>query len=211
MSKKFIITGTGTGIGKTLTSAMLMLGLDADYWKPLQSGYGQSGTETDTNTLKKLTQLPASRFHNEAYAFEMPASPHIAAESEGRAVDIAKLKPPHTPRTLLIEGAGGLMVPVTRTVLMIDVFKQMNAPVILCARTELGTINHTLLSVQALKVHGIPLHGIIFLGPENNDTIKTIIDFSMGKLLGHIPTLPEISADTLLDTFNSNFNRGDFE
>lgn len=205
MSKKFIITGTGTGIGKTLTSAMLMLGLDADYWKPVQSG-----TETDTNTLRKLTALPANRFHNEVYSFEMPASPHIAAESEGRVIDIAKLKPPHTPRTLLIEGAGGLMVPVTRTVLMIDVFKQMNAPVILCTRTELGTINHTLLSVQALKVHGIPLHGIIFLGPENKDTIKTIIDFSMAKLLGHIPVLKEISAASLTELFNSNFNKSDF-
>lgn len=210
MSRQFIITGTGTGIGKTLTSAMLMLGLEADYWKPLQSG-----TPTDTNTLRQLTNLPANRFHDETYRFELPASPHIAAESEGRNIDISNLKPPQTTRTLLIEGAGGLMVPVTRTVLMIDVFKQMNAPVILCTRTELGTINHTLLSVQALKVHGIPLHGIIFLGEENKDTMKTIIDFSMikssgAKRLGHIPVLPEISAASLLATFNSNFDKSDF-
>lgn len=205
MSKQFIITGTGTGIGKTLTSAMLVLGLEADYWKPIQSG-----TPTDANTVRELTNLPANRFHDEVYRFEMPASPHIAAESEGRVVDISRLKPPHTSRTLLIEGAGGLMVPVTRTVLMIDVFKQMNAPVILCARTELGTINHTLLSVQALKVQGIPLHGIIFSGPENKDTMKTIIDFSMSKLLGHIPPLDDISAANLLDIFNSNFDRSDF-
>lgn len=205
MSKQFVITGTGTNIGKTLSSAMLMLGLEADYWKPIQSG-----APTDTNTLRKLTNLPANRFHDEAYRFDMPASPHIAAESEGRVIDISRLKPPQTARTLLIEGAGGLMVPVTRTVLMIDVFKQMNAPVILCARTELGTINHTLLSVQALKVHGIPLHGIIFLGEDNKDTMRTIIDFSMAKLLGHIPPLADISADSLLNIFNTNFNKSDF-
>ncbi len=203
---KYIISGTGTGIGKTLTSAMLMLGLEADYWKPLQSG-----TPTDSNTVRQLTNLPANRFHDETYRFDMPASPHIAAEREGRNIDISRLKPPQTTRTLLIEGAGGLMVPVTRTVLMIDVFKQMNAPVIICARTELGTINHTLLSVQALKVHGIPLHGIVFLGEDNEDTMKTIIDFSMAKKLGHIPVLPEISAPSLLATFNANFNKSDYE
>jgi dethiobiotin synthetase len=205
MSKQFIITGTGTGIGKTLTSGMLMLGLDADYWKPLQSG-----EETDTHYLRQVTNLPAPRFHKEAYAFKMPASPHIAAESEGITIDLNRLKPPQTQRNLLIEGAGGLMVPVTRSLLMIDLFKTFAAPIILCARTELGTINHTLLSVEALAHRRIPLHGIIFLGPENKDTIKTIIDFSKAKLLGHIPVLSEISAATLTATFNSNFKKGDF-
>jgi dethiobiotin synthetase len=205
MSKRFIITGTGTDVGKTLTSAILMLGLDADYWKPMQSG-----SPKDSDTVRELTQLPQSRFHHESYYFKTPASPHIAAEIDGTEIDIAQLKPPQTPRTLLIEGAGGLMVPVTRRTLLIDVFKQFAAPVILCARTELGTINHTLLSVEALHQRNIPLHGIIFLGPEKTDTMKTIIDFSKAKQLGYIPELSDLSHSTLVNVFKSQFQSSDF-
>lgn len=205
MSKQFIITGTGTGIGKTLASATLMLGLDTDYWKPLQSG-----TPTDTDTVKSLTALPASRFHPECHSFKHPLSPHIAAELEGISIDIAGIKPPTTPRTLLIEGAGGLMVPITRSVLIIDLFKSLGAPVILCARTELGTINHTLLSVEALRTRGIPLHGIVFIGPEMKDTQTTILAFTKAKQLGHIPLLETISPNILKQIFDSHFNKADF-
>ncbi len=205
MSQQFIITGTGTGIGKTLAAAILMLGLDADYWKPLQSG-----TPTDTDTVKALTALPASRFHKESYVFKQPLSPHIAAEMEGITIDVANIKAPPTPRSLLVEGAGGLMVPVTRSLLMIDLFKSLGAPVILCARTELGTINHTLLSVEALRARGIPLHGLIFLGPEMKNTRKTILDFTKARMLGHIPVLAEQTPLALKNTFDTAFNKNDF-
>lgn len=205
MIQKFIITGTGTGIGKTLASAILMLGLEADYWKPLQSGM-----PTDTNTVKALTGLSSQRLHKESYVFKNAQSPHIAAEMEGITIDIANIKAPETPRTLLIEGAGGLMVPVTRNLLMIDLFKSLNAPVILCARTELGTINHTLLSVEALRARGIPLHGLIFIGPEMRDTTQTILDFTKAKLLGHIPVLAEQSPSALKNSFDTAFNKNDF-
>jgi dethiobiotin synthetase len=205
MSKQFIITGTGTDVGKTLASAILMLGLDADYWKPIQSG-----TDTDTKTLRAMTGLPAFRFHREAYCFNAPLSPHRAAEMEGIEIDTHQLKPPQTARTLIIEGAGGLMVPVTRNTLMIDVFKTMALPVILCARTELGTINHTLLSIEALRARSISLHGIIFIGAENPDNIKTIFDFSGAKMLGHIPMLEHFSDANLLHIFHAHFKKCDF-
>lgn len=205
MSKQFIITGTGTGIGKTLASATLMLGLDADYWKPMQSG-----TPTDTDTIKSITGFPAARFHREAYCFKHPLSPHIAAEMDGISIDITGIKPPATIRPLLMEGAGGLMVPITRSILMIDLFKSLGAPVILCARTELGTINHTLLSVEALRTRGIPLHGIVFLGPEMKDTQTTILAFAKTRQLGHIPVLNSISPDILKQTFHTHFNKADF-
>lgn len=206
MSKQFIVTATGTDIGKTLTSAILMLGLDADYWKPIQSG-----TPTDTDTVKTITGLPGTRFHAERYRLRMPVSPHLAAQNEGITIDISQLTPPQTTRTLIIEGAGGLMVPVTRSILMIDVFRQMNIPIILCARTELGTINHTLLSVEALRSRKIHLHGIIFLGPEHPDSIKTILDFSRAPMLGHIPQLAELSAPILHDVFHARFKKDDFQ
>ncbi|NDE89653.1 MAG: dethiobiotin synthase [Alphaproteobacteria bacterium] len=205
MSKQFIITATGTDVGKTLTSAILMLGLDADYWKPIQCG-----EDTDTKTMRALTALPAYRFHPESYCFKTAASPHIAAEHEGATIDINLLKPPQTAHPLLIEGAGGLMVPVTRDTLMIDVFQRLHAPVILCARTELGTINHTLLSIEALQKRNIPLHGIIFLGPENKDTVQTILDFSKARLLGHIPLLDTFSDADLHQIFNLHFRKSDF-
>ena len=205
MTQKFIITGTGTGIGKTLASAILMLGLDADYWKPLQSG-----TPTDTDTVKALTGLPSPRFHAESYAFKNPLSPHIAAEMEGIMLDIANIKAPQTPRPLLIEGAGGLMVPITRSFLMIDLFKQLNAPIILCARTELGTINHTLLSVEALRAHEIPIQGLIFIGPDMNDTMQTILHFTKTKMLGHIPFMEDQTPAALKNLFDTAFKKTDF-
>lgn len=198
----YIISATGTDIGKTLTSALLMLGLDANYWKPVQCGEPH-----DRKTVQTLTQLPDARFHVESYVFKAPASPHTAAEIEGVVIDECRLVPPKTPRTLLIEGAGGLMVPLTRGLLMIDFFKSLNAPVILCARTELGTINHTLLSIEALKQRDIPLHGLVFLGKEHPDTMRTILDFSGARQLGHIPPLNDFSPATLRNVFDTNFRK----
>ncbi len=205
MSKKWIITATGTGVGKTLTSAILMLGLDADYWKPIQCGM-----PGDTDTVKELTALPASRFHKEAYCFIHPLSPHRAAEMEGSCMDLSLIQLPRTTRPLLIEGAGGLMVPITRSVLMIDLFGSLQASVILCARTELGTINHTLLSVEALRARGIPLQGIVFLGEDIKDTMRTILDRTSASCLGHIPVLTDTSPCALKRVFDTAFNRDAF-
>ena len=208
MTKGFIISGTDTGIGKTTVSAMLLRALDAAYWKPIQSGTVDA---TDRQTVQQLTRLPDVRFFHESFILTQPLSPHRAAELDGIKIDVEKLAPQITSRTLLIEGAGGLLVPITRKFLQIDLFRRFDLPIILCARTALGTINHTLLSVEALRARHIPIHGIIFVGDDNPDNIKTIIDFTETKNLGRLPQLEILNAATLDQAFANHFNRADFD
>ncbi|MDI7776641.1 dethiobiotin synthase [Asticcacaulis sp. EMRT-3] len=204
---RFIITGTDTGIGKTAVSAMLTLSLHADYWKPIQSG-AEDGT--DRNTVQSLTGLPDARFLPEAYILTQPLSPHRAAELDGVAIDEARLAVPPTSNPLIIEGAGGLLVPVTRQLLQIDLFKAWDAPLILCARTGLGTINHTLLSIEALRARHMPLHGLIFIGDDNTDNIRTIADTSGARVLGRLPRLERLDKDALTAAFADHFHKADF-
>lgn len=207
MSQAFIISGTDTGIGKTTVAAMLTLALQATYWKPIQSGTEDG---TDTLTVKALTGLADNHFLPEAYVLTQPLSPHRAAEIDDVTIDIAQLARPVTGTPLIIEGAGGLMVPVTRQLLQIDLFSTWDAPVILCARTGLGTINHTLLSIEALRSRKIPLHGVIFIGGDNPDNIRTIAEMSGTKVLGHMPHLPVVDRTSLMDVFAGYFQCEDF-
>lgn len=204
---KFIITGTDTDIGKTICAAMLTKALNASYWKPIQSG--MEGV-VDTRRVQKLTGLPDEHFLPESYIFSEPLSPHRAAEIDGVEIDIDSLTIPETDTPLIIEGAGGLMVPLTRKNLLINLFKKWDIPVILCARTGLGTINQTLLSLEALWARDIKVHGIVFIGEANEDNMNTILDFSNEKILGYIPHLDEINEQTLSEVFTNNFNRADF-
>jgi dethiobiotin synthetase len=214
MSNAFIITGTDTDVGKTVFSAALMLGLNRRksgsgfYWKPVQSGI-EGGV--DTRTVQKLTQLPAEQFFSERYVLSEHLSPHRAAELDGVEIDIDALDVPECAGTLLIEGAGGLMVPITRTTLGIDIFSIWDLPVILCARTGLGTINHTLLSISALRERDIKLHGIVFIGDDNPDNMRTIAEFSNARVLGRLPWLKSLNADSLSGAFDENFRAEDFE
>lgn len=208
MSIKFIITGTDTDIGKTVFAAALTQALDGAYWKPFQSGITDG---VDTRTVQKLTGLPDERFLPEAHVFTEPLSPHRAAEIDGTAIDLDLIKLPDTDRPLVIEGAGGLMVPLTRENLLINLFAEWNLPVILCARTGLGTINHTLLSLESLWARNIPVHGIAFIGEENEDNMRTIAEFSKEKVFGRLPMLDDLNVQTLRRAFDENFNRGDFE
>ncbi|MCD8562701.1 MAG: dethiobiotin synthase [Alphaproteobacteria bacterium] len=203
----FIITGTDTGIGKTVASAMLTLALEANYWKPLQSGIEGM---VDTRQVQKLTDLPDERFLPETYVLTEPLSPHRAAELDRIEIDLNRLTPPASERPLVIEGAGGLMVPLTRNNLQINLFKKWNLPVILCARTGLGTINHTLLSLEALWNRNIPLHGVLFIGEENRDNVKTIAEFSGVRVLGRLPLLEELNTASLQKAFAENFKAEDF-
>jgi dethiobiotin synthetase len=207
MSKRFIISGTDTGIGKTAVSAMLTRALDALYWKPIQSGTEDG---TDTQTVRSLTGLPADRFLPEKYILSQPLSPHRAAELDHTEIDAEDFPLPRANRTLIIEGAGGLLVPVTRQKLQIDLFATWKAPVILCARTGLGTINHTLLSVEALRSRDIPLHGLVFVGPDNADNMRTIADFAKARILGHMPHLNSINRAALQQVFTERFRSEDF-
>lgn len=216
MSNRLIITGTDTDIGKTLFSAALMLGLETarqkpHYWKPLQSGITDG---VDTKTVQDLTHLPDERFFSERYIFSEPLSPHRAAELDNTHVDMDDLrdqsKIPQCEGTLIIEGAGGLMVPITRQNLQINLFKDWKIPLVLCARSGLGTINHTLLSLEAIWERGIPLKGIVFIGEENLDNIRTIAEFSKVKILGHMPIMDEPDDTALRLMFGNNFNAQDF-
>jgi dethiobiotin synthetase len=215
MSNKCIITGTDTGIGKTVVSAMLTLALQASYWKPIQSGV-EGGV--DTKAVQKMTALPAERFFPETYVLSEPLSPHRSAELDDISIDIDSLVPPESDEPLIIEGAGGLMVPLTRKNLLINLFRKWNEseriPVILVARTGLGTINHTLLSLEALWARNIPVHGIIFVGDDDNgigeDNMRTIGEFSDVKILGRLPMLDSLDANSLTKAFVDNFDLDDF-
>lgn len=211
MSNTCIITGTDTNIGKTVVSAMLTLALGATYWKPVQAGIAGG---VDTKAVQKMTALPAERFLTESYVFTEPLSPHRAAELDNAKIDIDALNIPKIEGPLIIEGAGGLMVPLTRKNLLINLFKRWNeddyVPVILVARTGLGTINHTLLSLEALWARKIPVHGIIFVGEENADNMRTIGEFSDVKILGRLPILDSLNATSLTTAFDQNFDIEDF-
>ncbi|MDR3464479.1 MAG: dethiobiotin synthase [Xanthobacteraceae bacterium] len=207
MTRTLIVTGTDTGIGKTVFAAALAGALDGCYWKPVQSGLEE---ETDSETVARLSGLGADRILPERYRLKTPASPHFAAELDGVTIDVADLVPPPAARPLVIEGAGGLMVPLTREVLTIDVFARWGAPVVLCARTALGTINHTLLSIEAIRARGIPLAGVAFLGDENADTERTIVAFGRTRRLGRLPRLPVLTASTVRSAFAAQFSPDDF-
>ena len=208
MTRKFIVSGTDTGIGKTVVSAMLVQALRANYFKPVQAGLDE---ETDTEFVKRLSQLPEDHYLAEFYRLETPASPHLAARLDDVEIDISKLILPESNRTLIVEGAGGLMVPLTESTLLIDVIQNWQAPVILCARTELGTINHSLLSINALKQWNIPVHGVVFIGDSNLPSESIISKLGNVKHLGRLPFLNPLDSDTLSVAFAENFHLSDFE
>ncbi len=216
MTQKLIIAGTDTEIGKTSFSAALMIGLEKagkrpHYWKPIQSGIED---EVDTRTVQKLSGLPEDRFLPVRYILSEPLSPHRAAELDGIQIDADRLSDPDNIPSCddftVIELAGGLMVPITRENLQINMIKKWNIPVVLCARTGLGTINHTLLSLEALWSRNIPIKGLVFIGDENVDNIRTISELSKEKILGHFPTLPHLDDTSLRLAFSNNFNVRDF-
>jgi dethiobiotin synthase len=208
--KTLIVTGTDTGIGKTVVAAMLTLALDGFYWKPIQSGITGG---TDTQKIAALTDLPRARLLREKYLLKQPLSPHRAAELDGISLDPQTLDLPEVPpeRWLIVEGAGGVLVPVNRTTLQIALFSRWRTPVVVVARTTLGTINHTLLTLEGLKHRAIEVLGIIFVGDAMPDTERTIGEFGGVKRLGRLPLLPVINAATLRQAFDENFQRADFE
>jgi dethiobiotin synthetase len=207
VSPRVVVTGTDTGIGKTVFSAALAGALDAYYWKPVQSGLED---ETDSGTVQRLSGLAPDRILPERYRLKTPASPHLAAAIDGVTIDVASLDLPATPRPLVIEGAGGLMVPLTREVTYIDVFARWGAPLVLCARTTLGTINHTLLSIEAIRARGIPLLGVAFLGDENADSERIIVELGRTRRLGRLPKLAPLDPAALSTAFAGAFNVNDF-
>lgn len=207
MSVRIVVTGTDTGIGKTVFSAALAGALDAYYWKPVQAGLDE---ETDRDTVMRLSGLSEQRLVREIYRLKTPASPHLAAKIDGVAIDPQKLAIPQTDRPLVIEGAGGLMVPLAEDLTYIDMMARWGAPVVLCARTTLGTINHSLLSIEALRARKIPFLGVVFIGDENAESERIICKMGEARHLGRLPHLASLTGETLRAAFAQHFDADDF-
>ncbi len=204
----FIIAGTGTDIGKTVFAAALAEAIDADYWKPVQAG---TSFETDSEIVYRLANGRSDRVHPERYRLTTPCSPHRAALIDGLTIDLTQLSAlPQTARPLLIELAGGLLVPLTDDTLQADIVGRWGLPIILCASTALGTINHTLLSVEAMARRGLPLHGIAFIGEANDETEAIICAFARTRRLGRMPMLQVLDTPHLKAAFARNFRAQDF-
>ncbi|MBN8841725.1 MAG: ATP-dependent dethiobiotin synthetase BioD [Sphingomonadales bacterium] len=199
---RFVITGTDTGIGKTVFSAALAGALGLPYWKPIQSGLEE---ESDSQAVARLAGV---RVLPEGYRLVTPASPHLAAEIDGVEIDPDALTPPDGD--LLVEGAGGALVPVTRTLLYADLFARWRIPVIVCARTSLGTINHSLLTIEALKARDVPIHGLAFLGDAVPDSEAIIPEIAGVRRLGRLPIVAPLTPEALAAAFAANFDLADF-
>ena len=188
--KNIVVAGIGTGIGKTFIAAILTEALEADYWKPVQAG---SLDFTDTDVVRQYITNQKSFLHPEAYRLSAPMSPHAAAEIDGVEIDLHKLSLPSASNILVIEPAGGLMVPLNSRELNINLIKQWNVPVILVSQNYLGSINHTLLSVEVLKQHGIELAGIIFNGERKPSTEDFILQYTRTDCIAKINLEKEIT------------------
>ena len=186
MPKTFFITGIGTEVGKTIVSAIVTRAMDADYWKPIQAGDLHN---SDSHKVKKLVANPDSVFHDNSYALHTPMSPHAAAAIDGIEIEVKTIRRPQVKKDLVIEGAGGLLVPLNKTEVIADLISSDDV-VILVSRHYLGSINHSLLSIEALKSRGIERIGIIFSGHEHPTTEQAIIDHGKVSLIGRIEEEP---------------------
>lgn len=204
---RLAVVGTDTDVGKTVFAAGLTAALGASYFKPVQAGTDDT---TDTDRVRQLAELPESRIVPEVYRLNTPVSPHWAAEIDGLEIDPDRLQPPAGPDPLVVEGAGGLLVPLTRKVLFADVIASWRLPVVLVGRTRLGAINHALLSIEALRSRGIDILGIAFVGDEIADTQRTITDLSGVRQLGRLPFLDPLMPSALKQAFAEAFDTRDF-
>lgn len=187
MANRYFISGIGTGVGKTIAAAIVCEALKADYWKPVQAG---DLDQSDTMMVQSLISNSVTRFFPERFSLSQPMSPHAAAAIDGIRISPRDFSLPETSNKLVIEGAGGLMVPLNEHYMMIDLIEDFNSPVILVSRNYLGSINHTLLSAEALQKRSIPILGIIFNDTPNESTEKLITDYTGLPVLCHIQ--PEI-------------------
>ena len=200
---KLFITGIGTDVGKTIASAIVTQALEADYWKPIQAG---DLDNSDSHKIQKYISNNTTEIHANSYKLNTPASPHLAAAKDGITIDIKNIIEPKTTNHIVIEGAGGLLVPLNDTDCIIDLI-QKDYKVILVSRHYLGSINHTLLSFEALKSRKIPLAGIIFSGNENKATEEIILAKTKAKFIGIIEEEPYFDANVIqfyADEFRNN-------
>ncbi len=190
---RYFLTGTDTDVGKTIACAWVMLHSPARYWKPVQAGLD----ETDETVIRALTGAGDERFVPTTYSLPDPLSPHEAAKRAGVQIDMEKFKPPDDRDPLIVEGAGGLMVPLNETSLVIDLIQKLGFPAILVCRTALGTINHSLLSLEALRARDIPVAGVILTGQGAPHNRAAIEDYGKTRVIGHIPHLDMVTGEAL--------------
>ncbi len=188
------VTGTDTEVGKTIACACLVGALDGNYWKPVQSGLVDG---TDQQTVKKLSKIEESRFHDSVYELKAPLSPHEAARREKVSIEMRRFKMPASKRPIVVEGAGGVMVPLNARALMLDLMKKLKLPVIIVARSGLGTINHTVLTVQALRKQRCPVLGVIVNGPRNPANVEAIETYGRVPVLWQLTPLKPLNPNSV--------------
>ncbi|MGC4041232.1 MAG: dethiobiotin synthase [Flavobacterium sp.] len=200
---KLFITGIGTDVGKTIASSIVVEALEADYWKPVQAG---DLDNSDSHKVGRYISNSTTKFHDNSYKLNTPASPHLAAELDGIIIDLKQIKEPKTKNHLVIEGAGGIFVPLNDTDCVIDLI-QKDYKVIVVSRHYLGSINHTLLTIEALQNRNIEVAGIIFSGDENKSTEEIILSKTKVKFIGRIDNEPYFDQNVIryyADKFREN-------
>jgi len=209
MPSRFFITGTDTAVGKTTVSSLLCAALDAIYWKPIQTGTREG---TDRATVMRLANLPRSRTLPETYRFSPPVSPHLAAQRARVRIELRKVRLPQVAphENLIVEGAGGALVPINSTELMTDLMSHLGLPVLLVARTTLGTINHTLLSIAALRAAHLDVRGVILSGKPNRENRRAIEHYGKIEVLGAVPPLNKMNRAIFREIFRRHFHRRAF-
>lgn len=201
MSKRYFVTGIDTGVGKTVTSAFLRACLDAYYWKPIQAG---DLDETDTDRVATWSRAPEEKMHPSTYALRTPASPHYAARVDGVDISLSDFTvPEHPGAPLIVEGAGGLLVPLNERETITDLIAHLDLPVILVSRHYLGSINHTMLSIDLLRRRGIPIAGLLYSGGNNPETVRIIRAQTGISPLVELPELPEVTAEAIAQLVNA--------
>ena len=206
----FFITGTDTGVGKTVLSALLVAALDGVYWKPVQTGAIEG---TDRNAVRLWAVPLEEQLLPERYCFDSPVSPHLAAREAGVRIALDSFEFPEAPanRTWIVEGAGGAMAPLNEHDLMLDLMSQLELPIVVAARTALGTINHTLLTLAALRDAHLSVRGVVLIGAENAENRRAIEHYGNVRVVGNIPFVDRIHRAALLEVFENNFDRSAFE
>jgi dethiobiotin synthetase len=203
LTRPIIVTGTDTGIGKTVFAAGLAGLLGGHYWKPVQAGTDPEG---DSETVARLSGLPRERILPEAYRLKLPASPHLAARDEDIAISADRLAIPEVNGPLVIEGAGGALVPLNEMLLFADMFVLWRAPVIVCARTGLGTINHSLLTVRTLRAMDVDVIGLVFIGEPHPENERIVPKLAGVPSLGRLPWLAPLTAGALAETMRTQID-----
>jgi len=206
MKEDLFVTGTDTNIGKTVLCALLVAALDAIYWKPIQTGVSEG---TDRESVMRWAEVTEDSTLPECYRFDPPVSPHLAAAAAGVTIDLARIRrPPTDPgRHLVVEGAGGVLVPVNDSQSILDLICQLAMPAVVASRTAVGTINHTTMTVHELRNAGASVKGVVMIGLENKDNERSIERYAKVPVIGRVPWFGYIHRSELLRAFQNNFDQ----